>query len=219
MKEFSELSLFRRMVSMFLFIFSYILLITILFVLPISMDKGATLATCLSVGAMLYAAIVAYLLLDNWKTQHRDNLKSTYFQKNFNKYVELKDAIYLLQGIYESWLEDIYRNQGEVGDYDDGGLINGVAKVKIILKELISRLDYYAIIFKDDTYQKTIKEFKEKLEEILDPILDEYYEREGSVYHSEHIDDAKNLKEQLPVIIEKYDRKISDLMSKQILLK
>ncbi len=219
MKEFSELSLFRRMVSMFLFIFSYILLITILFVLPISMDKGATLATCLSVGATLYAAIVAYLLLDNWKTQHRDNLKSTYFQKNFNKYVELKDAIYLLQGIYESWLEDIYRNQGEVGDYDDGGLINGVAKVKIILKELISRLDYYAIIFKDDTYQKTIKEFKEKLEEILDPILDEYHEREGSVYHSEHIDDAKNLKEQLPVIIEKYDRKISDLMSKQILLK
>lgn len=76
MKQFSELNLFRRMVSMFLFVFSYTLLITILFVLPISMDKGATLASCLSIGATLYAAVVAYLLLDNWKEQHRANYLS-----------------------------------------------------------------------------------------------------------------------------------------------
>lgn len=219
MKKFSELSLYRRMLSMFLLVFIYVFLITILFILPISTDKGATLASCLSVGATLYAAIVAYLLLDNWKIQHRENLKSAYFQKNFNKYVELKDAIYMLQNIHESWLEDIYRNQGEVDEFDDGGLISGVSKVKIKLKDLISRLNYYAIIFKDDTYQKKIQEFKEQLEKILDPILNEYHEREGQVYHSEHFDDAKNLKEQLPIIINKYDRRISDLMSKQILLK
>lgn len=219
MKKFSELSLYRRMLSMFLLVFIYVFLITILFILPISTDKGATLASCLSVGATLYAAIVAYLLLDNWKIQHRENLKSAYFQKSFNKYVELKDAIYMLQNIHESWLEDIYRNQDEVDEFDDGGLISGVSKVKIKLKDLISRLNYYAIIFKDDTYQKTIQEFKEQLEKILDPILNEYHEREGQVYHSEHFDDAKNLKEQLPIIINKYDRRISDSMSKQILLK
>lgn len=219
MKKFSELSLFRRMVSMFLFVFSYTLLITLWLILPISTDKGATLASCLSIGATLYAAVVAYLLLDNWKEQHRDNLKSTYFQKNFNKYIELKDAIYMLQNIYDSWLEDIHRNHGEVEDLEDGGLINSASNVKFKLKELINRFDHYAIIFKDETYKEVIQEFKEQLEKILDPILDEHHDREGDVHHCEHFDDAKNLKEQLPSIIEQYDRRISDLMSKKILLK
>lgn len=73
LKKISELSLFRRMLSMFLFIFSYTLLITLWFILPVSTDKGATLASCLNTGATLYAAVVAYLLLDNWKEQHRVN--------------------------------------------------------------------------------------------------------------------------------------------------
>lgn len=182
LKKFSGLSLYRRMLSMFLLIFTYVLLVTILFILPISTDKGATLATCLSMGATLYAAIVAYLLLDNWKIQHRENLKSTYLQKNFNKYVELKDAIYMLQNIHNSWLEDIYRNQGEVEDFEDGGLINSTSNVKFRLKELINKFDYYAIIFKDDTYKEVIQEFEEKLEGILNPILDEYHEREGRFF-------------------------------------
>lgn len=219
MGKFSELSLFRRMVSMFLFVFSYTLLITLWLVLPISTDKGATLASCLSIGATLYAAIVAYLLLDNWKEQHRDNLKSTYFQKNFNTYIELKDAIYMLQNIYDSWMDDIYRNQGEIEELEDGGLINSTSNVKFKLKKLINRFDHYAIIFKDETYKEVIQEFKEQLEKILDPILNEYHYREGNVHHSEHFHDAENLKGQLPRIVEKYDKKISDLMSEQILLK
>src|SRR5690606_13337980 len=114
LKKFSELNLYRKMLSMFLLTFSYTLLITIVFIFPISNDKGTTLASCLSVSATLYAAIVAYLLLDNWKIEHRENLKSAYFQKTFDKYIELKDAIYVLQNIHDSWLEDIYRNQGQI---------------------------------------------------------------------------------------------------------
>jgi hypothetical protein len=219
LKKFSELNLYRKMLSMFLLTFSYTLLITIVFIFPISNDKGATLASCLSVSATLYAAIVAYLLLDNWKIQHRENLKSAYFQKTFDKYIELKDAIYVLQNIHDSWLEDIYRNQGQIDDYEDGGLIKGVSNVKIHLKEIANRFDYYAIIFKDKTYEQTIKEFKAELDKVLDPILEEYHEREGQVYHSEHFDDAKSLKEQLPIIVKQYDESISDLMSNKILLK
>ncbi|NNG75398.1 hypothetical protein [Acinetobacter terrae] len=219
MKKFSELSLYRKMLSMFLFIFSYVVLITVVCILPISIDRGATLASCLSFGATLYAAVVAYLLLDNWKVQHRAQLKSDYFQKTFDKYIELKDAIYVLQNIHDSWLEDIYRNQGQIDDCEDGGLIKGVSNVKIHLKEIANRFDYYAIIFKDKTYEQTIKEFKVEIDNVLDPILEEYHEREGQVYHSEHFDDAKSLKEQLPIIVKQYDESISDLMSNKILLK
>lgn len=219
MKSFSDVSLHRKMVSMFCFTFSYDLLITIIFILPISNDKGATLASCLSIGATLYAAIVAYLLLDNWKIQHRENLKSTYFQKTFNKYIELKDVIYKLQNIHDSWIEDIYRNQGQVDDYEDGGLIKRVSNVRTHLKEIADRFDYYAIIFQDKTYKQIIKEFKAELDQLLDPILEEYHEREGQIHNSEHLEDAKNLKEQLPKIVEKYDQSISNLMSNKILLK
>lgn len=60
---------------MFLLIFSYTVLIAIVFILPMSIDRGAALASCLSFGATLYAAIVAYLLLDMWKQEH----KASYF--------------------------------------------------------------------------------------------------------------------------------------------
>ena len=101
MESFSKLSLHRKMVSMFLFIFSSSLLIALIFILPISHDKGATLASCLSVAATLYAAVVAYLLLDNWKIQHRENLKSTYSQKTFNKYIDLRNSIDVLQNFHD----------------------------------------------------------------------------------------------------------------------
>ncbi|OAL80963.1 hypothetical protein AY606_14135 [Acinetobacter sp. SFB] len=203
---------------MFLLIFSYTVLIAIFFILPISVDRGATLASCLSFGATLYAAVVAYLLLDNWKIQHRENLKSAYFQKTFNKYIELKDAIYVLQNIHNSWIQDMDRYRCHIDDCEDGGLIKGVYKVKIHLKEITNTFDYYAIIFKDKTYGQTIKEFKAELDKVLDPILEQYNERQGNVHHSEHFYDAKNLKEQLPIIVNQYDESISDLMSQQIVL-
>lgn len=117
------MNLLFKMILTFILIFTAIWLFATYKILPLASDSGAVLASCLSAGATIFAAIVAYLLLDNWKIQHRENLKSAYFQKTFDKYIELKDAIYVLQNIHDSWLEDIYRNQGQIDDYEDGGLI------------------------------------------------------------------------------------------------
>ena len=213
------MNLLFKMILMFILIFTAIWLFVTYKILPLATDSGAALASCLSAGATIFAAIVAYLLLDNWKIQHKYQLTSTYFQKTFNSYVELNESLFRLQNHYDSWSEEIYREHGEIDDYEDGGLIKGVSNVKIHLKEIANRFDYYAIIFKDKTYEQTIKEFKAELDKVLDPILEEYHEREGQVYHSEHFDDAKSLKEQLPIIVKQYDESISDLMSNKILLK
>ena len=219
MKKFSELSLFRRMVSMFLFVFLYTLLITLWFVLPISTDKGATLASCLSVGATLYAAIVAYLLLDNWKVQHRENLKSNYFQENFDKYVDLENAISTLQNLHDYWLAEIHRNHYEIGEFEDGGLIKQILSVKAHLREITNRFEYYQIIFSDKSYETAIKSFESELNQLLNPILNQYYECEGEVDNLIYLRNAELFKNKLPLIVQKYNDSIYRMMSKDIILK
>lgn len=207
------------MLSMFLFIFSYVVLITIVFILPISIDRGATLASCLSFGATLYAAVVAYLLLDNWKVQHRTNLKSEYLQKTFDKYIELKDSMIELQNLHDYWKEDIYRNHGEIQDFEDGGLIKKILEVQQHLQQLKSKFHYYSLIFKDQSYKQKIDELKDELDQLLQPILVECHEREGVVHNSEHLNNAENLKSKLPKILEKYDEDLIELMSSKIVLR
>lgn len=218
MRKFSELSLYRKMLSMFLLIFSSIVLITIFLILPISIDRGAALASCLSFGVTLYAAVVAYLILDNWKIQHRATLTSDYFQKTFNQYIELKDSIVELQNFHDSWLENIYRNHGEIDKCEDGGLIKSIFEVRKNFKQLENKFYYYSLIFKDPIFKQKIDELSADLNNLLQPILDEYHDREGSIHNSEHLKNAKNLREQLPRILVTYDEDLIELMSAKIVL-
>lgn len=206
------------MISMFLLIFSYTLLIMIVYILPLSNDKGSAIASCLSFGATLYAAIVAYLILDNWKVQHRSTLTSDYFQKTFNKYVEFKDSLLSIEVLHDAWNEEIIRNHGEIDDFADGGLIQKISKVQISLKSLKNRFNYYSLIFKEPKFKQKIEELERELNALFSPILDEDSDREGQVHNTEHMENAKNLKHKLPNILEKYDDDLVELMSSKILL-
>lgn len=213
------MKLFLKMILTFLFIFISIWFFATYVILPISMDKGAILASCLSMGATLYAAVVAYLLVGYWKVQHRENLKSNYFQKIFNKYVDLKNEISTLQNLHDSWLEEIYSNHGEITDFDDGGLIKQIFNVNAHLREIVNRFEYYQIIFHDNRYEATIKDFKSELNQLLNPILEKYHEYKGEVCNSTHLKNAELLKNRLPLIIEKYNDSICRLMSENIIFK
>ncbi|WP_297426780.1 hypothetical protein [uncultured Acinetobacter sp.] len=213
------MKLFLKMILTFLFIFISIWFFATYVILPISMDKGATLASCLSMGATLYAAVVAYLLVGYWKVQHRENLKSNYFQKIFNKYVDLKNEISTLQNLHDSWLEEIYSNHGEITDFDDGGLIKQIFNVNAHLREIVNRFEYYQIIFHDNRYEATIKDFKSELNQLLNPILEKYHEYKGEVCNSTHLKNAELFKNRLPLIIEKYNDSICRLMSENIIFK
>lgn len=164
MKMFSELSLFRRIVSMFLF------------VLPISMDKGATLANCLSIGATLYAAVVAYLLLDNWKEQHRANYVSDLGKELIASMKKLHRNIIDLM-VYHQHLCNFQNTQRQ----DRDNLILNIHKeipknienIYILLDDFMHEGLFYLSVLPDEQLKDNLLKYHEEILNLFEGIASE----------------------------------------------
>jgi hypothetical protein len=216
MKKTHNMNLLFKMILMFILIFTAIWLFATYKILPLATDSGAALASCLSAGATIFAAIVAYLLLDNWKIQHKYQLTSTYFQKTFNSYVELNESLFRLQNHYDSWSEEIYREHGEIDDYEDGGLISKIGITRDKLKNFVDRIEAYSLIFKDDGLNTLISEVDSKLKKILCPVMDEYHAMEGQIDSRAHLRNSESLKKELTKFLVDYDKKIKEQLASKI---
>ena len=170
MKKFSERSLYRKVISMFLLIFSYTVLIAIVFILPMSIDRGAALASCLSFGATLYAAIVAYLLLDMWKQEH----KASYFSdlgKNLINHLKILHGEVLYLSPFQSEIRT-FQNSKRADKYNlieehKKQIFSKVATINLCLDQLMHEGLFYLKVIENELLKKSLLDFHEQINSLF----------------------------------------------------
>ena len=158
------------MLSMFLLIFSYTGLIAIICILPMSVDRGAALASCLSFGATLYAAVVAYLLLDMWKQEH----KASYFSdlgKNLINHLKILHGEILYLSLFQSEIRT-FQNSKRADKHNlikehKKQIVSKVETINLCLDQLMHEGLFYLKVIENELLKKSLLDFHEKINSLF----------------------------------------------------
>lgn len=161
------------MLSMFLFIFFTSLLFSLIFILPISVDKGAALASILGFIATLYAAVVAYLLLDNWKEQHKANYYSEMGKNLINQLRSLNVEVLSLQIMHSELSQFLNSNRVDkdtlIKELKDE-IFSKISVIHMILDKLMHEGMFYLKVNNNEFLKDALLDFHEEVHDLFIPL-------------------------------------------------
>lgn len=168
LKPISEVNLARNLISSFICILSFSLLIYILVIYPLDGDKASSLASMFGFAATLFAPIAAFILINNWKEQIKHEKALECLSGVFNEISQFHFTIYYLKNGNKP--EEIKRN------FNSMNLEEFTIYSKEVLKEFEETHQTISNIYNRlSTLTYQYKLIFEKEDERFEYILDSYF--------------------------------------------